>query len=140
MRSYTDEDIINHAANVTTLAQLLRSLGLIPAGGNYINMKRNLQRLTVDTSHWTGQGWNKDQQLKDWSEYTSVDSLKKILVKERGHRCERCRRTMWLGEPIPLQAHHVDGDRTHNVRTNLLLLCLNCHGLTGNWRGRNKKK
>ena len=52
------------------MAECLRQLGLKPVGGNFANMKRNLQRLDIKAEHWTGQGWNKGQQLKDWSDYS----------------------------------------------------------------------
>lgn len=137
-RAYTDQDIITHAANVKSLAGLLKKLNLKVVGGNYINMKRLLQKLKVDCSHWTGQGWNKDQQLKDWSDYTKVAHLKGHLIKERGHACEECERKTWNKTPIPLEVHHLDGDRTNNKLLNLELLCCNCHAQTDNWR--NKKR
>lgn len=78
-KNYRDIDIIKYAQEVKSLAGLLKKLGLVPAGGNYDNMRRNIQRLNVDTSHWAGQGWTKEHQEKNWSEYTGYDSLKKIL-------------------------------------------------------------
>ena len=133
-RDYTDEDVINHAKEVFSMRQLFIKLGLKAVGGNYANMRRLLQRLEVDTSHWTGQGWNKDKQLKDWSEYTRVSNLKKHLVSERGTTCEVCENESWLSKPIPLEVHHLDGDRTNNSLENLQLLCPNCHSQTDNWR------
>lgn len=135
-RNYTDEDVIRQARNVTSLRQLLKALNLKEAGGNYSNMKKTLQRLNVDTSHWTGQAWNKNQQLKNWSDYSRASRLKPHLVKERGHKCERCERTEWMSESIPLEIEHIDGDKTNNDKTNLLLLCCNCHALTPTWRRR----
>lgn len=41
--------------------------------------------------------------------------------------------------PIPLELHHVDGNRFNNAIQNLLLLCPNCHALTNNYRARNIK-
>ena len=137
-RDYTDEDVINAAREVKSMSQLLGKLNLIKAGGNFANMKSTLQKLKVDCSHWTGQAWNKDQQLKDWSEYSKVANLKRHLVKKRGHSCENCKNDLWLDKPIPLEVHHIDGDRTNNELINLSLLCCNCHSLTENWR--NKKK
>ncbi len=139
-RNYTDEDIIRNAKNVKSLGDLLRSLDLKVAGGNYANMKRILQRLNLDCSHWTGQGWNKGQRTKDWSQYTRIKSLKLHLIRERSHQCENCRREKWEGEDIPLEVDHVDGDRTNNKEENLKLLCCNCHALTPTWRGRNNIK
>ena len=45
---------------------------------------------------------------------------------------------MWMGEKIPLEVHHKNGDRTKNNEENLELLCCNCHALTDNWRNRNR--
>lgn len=135
-KSYTDQDILNNVPNVINMRQLLVSVGLQPKGGNYANMKRKLQQLGCDTSHWTGQAWNKDQQLKDWSEYTRASRLKPHLIRSRGHQCELCQLEEWLELPISLEIHHVDGDRTHNNPDNLQLLCPNCHATTDNWRNR----
>lgn len=135
---YTDDDVIREAAKVTTLAGLLKALGLRTAGGNYGNMKRKLQRLNVDTSHWTGQSWSKGQQLKDWSSYSKGVNLKPHLVAVKSGRCDGCGLSEWRGSQIPLEVHHKDGDRTNNHIDNLELLCCNCHALTDTWRRANK--
>ena len=114
----------------------MKKLDLIQAGGNYIHLKRNLQRLDVDCSHWTGQGWNKNEQLKDWQDYTRNSCIKKHLIKERGHKCEKCGSINWLGVEIPLELHHEDGNRTNMNKDNLKLYCPNCHSLTPNFRKR----
>ena len=41
-----------------------------------------------------------------------------------------------MGKEIPLEVHHVDGDRLNNELTNLQLLCPNCHAQTDNYCGR----
>ena len=135
-RNYTDQDIIDKSKEVESLFGLLRALNLKPVGGNFINMKRNLQRLKVNTDHWKGQGWSLDKQLKDYSEYTRASNIKPHLVRERGNKCQKCKLTHWLNEPIVLEIHHLDGDRTNNSGENLELLCPNCHSITDNWRGR----
>ena len=65
---------------------------------------------------------------------------KAILIYERGHRCESCSNTEWLGDPIPLELEHVDGNNKNQVKENLLLLCPNCHAKTSTYRGRNAKR
>lgn len=138
-REYTDEDVVRNAAKVKSLAGLLKSLDLKCAGGNYANMKSTLQRLEVDCSHWTGQGWNKDQRLKDWSEYSKVSRIKLHLINDRGHKCENCGLEEWQDKMIPLEVDHINGDRTDNRKNNLKLLCCNCHALTPTWRNRIRK-
>ena len=138
-REYSDQDIIDNAKNVKSIAGLLRSLNLVPVGGNYRSIKRKLQKLNVDTSHWTGQAWSKDQRKKDWSQYTKASRLKKHLICEKGHKCQSCDLTHWQNQLISLEVHHIDGDASNNIKDNLQLLCPNCHSFTENFRGRKNK-
>lgn len=64
------------------------------------------------------------------------------LLKEgyKEHRCEKCLNTEWLGNPIPLELHHIDGNRDNNVIENFQLLCPNCHSFTDSYRGKNTRK
>ena len=139
-KEYKDEDVIAFSKDVFSIAQLLRKLNLKEAGGNYAHIKKTLQRLKIDTSHWKGQGWSKDQQKKNWSEYSKAGHFKKHLLKERGHKCECCGLTKWRKYPIVLEIHHVDGDRTNNNYENLKILCCNCHAMTDNWRNKRTQK
>ena len=65
--------------------------------------------------------------------------LREELIKIRGHKCEDCGLTEWKNQPIPLEAHHIDGDKCNNTLENLLLLCPNCHTLTSNYGSKNIK-
>lgn len=64
--------------------------------------------------------------------------LKQKLLEDKIKEwcCEECERTMWRGRPIPLELHHVNGDRFDNRLKNLQLLCPNCHALTDNNAGK----
>jgi len=50
--------------------------------------------------------------------------------------CEWCGISEWLGEPLSVALHHVNGDRLDNRIENLVLLCPNCHSQTDNFGGR----
>ncbi len=85
---------------------------------------------------------------KDVSEYLvegrliSGHRLKTLLLRDglKSHCCENCGRTKWLGQAIPLELHHIDGNRGNNKHDNLQLLCANCHALTPNNSGKGIKR
>jgi transposase-like protein len=52
-------------------------------------------------------------------------------------RCERCGISEWMGEPLTIALHHINGDRMDNRIENLELLCPNCHSQTETFSGRN---
>jgi len=70
------------------------------------------------------------------------DHLKRRLLAAGllPRRCERCGIDEWLGDPLSLQLHHVNGDGRDNRLENLQILCPNCHSQTGSWGGRNGKR
>ena len=51
----------------------------------------------------------------------------------RGRKCENCGLEEWLGQPINLEIHHIDGNHYNNDLSNLQLLCPNCHSYTDNY-------
>jgi biotin operon repressor len=68
-------------------------------------------------------------------------NIKNRLVREglkAGH-CELCGLVEWLGRPLSLCLHHVNGDGLDNRLENLQLLCPNCHSQTENFGGRNRR-
>ena len=107
------------------------------------SLHRMYEEMGLDTSHFLGQGWNKNNYA--YETFTSGTYKKngsttlKPLINLRGHRCECCGLTEWLGKPITLEIHHINGDRLDNSLENLQLLCPNCHSCTDNWRGRSRK-
>lgn len=137
-KNYTDDQVKSAVKNNTCIAGVLRELGLQTRGGNYYTVKRKISLLEIDCSHFnnSNQTWNKDLKLKDWSNYNANSQLKKHLIKHLGHKCQKCLTSVWYDEPVALELHHNDGDRTNNNITNLQLLCPNCHAQTHNWRGK----
>lgn len=65
-------------------------------------------------------------------------SLRAYLLRTRKHVCNGCGLREWLGELIPLQVDHVDGNSDNNHQENLRLLCANCHALTPTYGALNK--
>jgi hypothetical protein len=139
-RKYTDQDIIHAVSSSKSIAELCRQLGLKPVGGNYGTMHRHITRLKLDTSHFLDQAINLDREFKPFDNLGKTTSIRKRLIKERGYQCECCGLSQWFDHPIMIELHHVDGDRWNNDRSNLQLLCPNCHAMTDNWRNRNRKR
>lgn len=65
-------------------------------------------------------------------------SIKRYLLDTRGHSCERCKMSEWMGQPITIEMDHVDGNHQNNDFSNLRLLCPNCHSQTPTYKNRNK--
>jgi hypothetical protein len=68
--------------------------------------------------------------------------LKRKLLEDglKKRRCEQCELTEWIGMPIPIELHHINGDRFDNRFGNLKLLCPNCHALTDNHAGKGSNR
>lgn len=71
--------------------------------------------------------------------HVSSHLLKLRLIDDglREHKCESCGRRKWNGCKIPIELHHVDGNRFNNDFGNLQILCPNCHALTDTNSGKN---
>lgn len=68
--------------------------------------------------------------------------IKARLIREglKDDRCEICGLDEWLGRPLGLELHHVNGEGNDNRLENLMLLCGNCHSQTDNWGGRGTRR
>jgi 5-methylcytosine-specific restriction endonuclease McrA len=151
-RSWTDSDLITSVVDATSMAQVLRRLGLRTAGGNYEQIRTRMKALRLDTSHWTGQAHLRGksnphvprrslESILRRDVFYQSNKLRKRLIRERLLEpiCSYCGGAEWLGRPIPLELDHVDGDKTNNQLENLRLICPNCHALTPTYRGKNAK-
>lgn len=68
------------------------------------------------------------------------DSLRRFLVKEAENKCTLCGWSVpnpFSGK-VTLNVDHVDGDSTNNTRSNLVVLCCNCHTLTPTYNNLNR--
>ena len=156
-RSFTNEQYVKAVKNSISWHQVFKYLNLKVGGSQYIKMKQIATELNVDTSHFLGQGWNKNN-ISGFLKHKTI-SLSEILIKNSNflntHRlklklikkgiktrmCEICNLTEWNNKPIPIQLDHINGDRTDNRIENLRILCPNCHAQTPTYcRGKLKSK
>lgn len=151
-RKYTDEELTIAVQESRSWSQVLKRIGLKAGGGSYDHVKLIAERLELDSSHFTGKGWNVgmvfrpgkhyslDEILVENSTYGS-HKLRLRLIKEGVFeaKCSKCCGTVWQGEPIPLELDHINGVNDDHRIDNLRLLCPNCHAQTSTYCGKNKK-
>lgn len=155
-RSWSDEDLIVAVKASRSIRQVIMKLGLIPAGGNYVQVKQAIKKLGLDTDHFTGQGWYKGWE-SGYKREERIRDLHAVLVKgsrvqsyglkkrlfNAGLKQPKCELCGWskMSEDgrIPVELDHINGDRNDNRIENLRVLCPNCHSLQPTHRGRNKK-
>lgn len=128
----SEEEYREAVANSISLTGVCKYLGIIPAGGNFQTIKNNIAKYNLDTSHFLGQAHNLGKIFIETP--VARSTIKKRLIKERGHQCEKCKNTTWFDIPITLEVEHIDGNSTNNDFKNLLLYCPNCHSQTPTWR------
>lgn len=146
----SDEEFIRFVKQSTSIRNLIQNMRLIAAGGNYRTCYKRIEQLDLDTSHFTGQAWNKGKYhgpkkpIEDYlsnKHYMASYKLKSRLISEGifEHKCSSCNLTEWLGEPIPIELDHIDGNHQNNNLSNLRILCPNCHARTPTYRGKKLK-
>ena len=59
--------------------------------------------------------------------------IEKWIKSQKGEQCWQCgwKEVSLFTKRIPLHIHHIDGHYMNNRPENLMLLCPNCHSLTG---------
>jgi predicted RNA-binding Zn-ribbon protein involved in translation (DUF1610 family) len=149
---YSKEVISDAVAKSKSVANVLRLLGISPSsGGMNAHIKKRIKFFEIDSSHFTGQGWNKgrkSRQKLSWQERLVLarrdikeDSTKlREAMIESGieYQCDSCGCfPVWEGKPLTLETDHKNGNNIDNRKENLRFLCPNCHSQTSNFRYKN---
>lgn len=76
--------------------------------------------------------------------YSSLDVLKtdrsrgNYLRKESGNICFVCGISNWNNKKLKMELDHIDGNHLNNTKSNLRLICPNCHSQTDTYKAKNK--
>jgi len=84
--------------------------------------EKNLEKANVGLLN----GTLNDREARNW--------FRKISDK----KCSICKRTHWMGKPIPLIVDHVDGNHNNNHIENLRMVCCNCDAQLPTYKSKNK--
>ena len=144
-RRYSDAELREAVANSFTIKGVLERLGLnSESSGNYINIKKNITALGINTSHFGRKEDNLSKTPGPNFRLQTSDILKRdsgrtsrvvrnriISEKLLDYKCVKCGNAgEWEGDCITLELDHINGDRDDNRLENLRFLCPNCHSQT----------
>lgn len=141
--------------NSRSLSEVLEKVGL-KTSSSTITLKRIITEYNLSTDKFEENRKYRKHELavlKSKSTYdlesklhkgvkTSSHKLKIKLIESglKECKCEMCGLSQWIGRPMKLQLHHMDGDHLNNELSNLQLLCPNCHSMTDNFGVYNSKR
>ena len=153
-KRWDTEKLASAVKTSQSIRQVIYRLGLVPAGGNYDQIKKYIKKNNLDTSHFRGKAWNRGLRgigkpfvftsdiLREGSSFQSY-KLKSRLFSEglKKPACEECGWARMSDDGrVPVELDHINGIRSDNRLENLRILCPNCHSLKPTHRGKNKNK
>ena len=147
-----DEEFINLVKKSKSIGQVLAFFGLENKGSNYKTVRRRIDELKIDTSHFDvsykkmiSANMKKviplEQVLIKNSTYNRK-SLKKRIIKEKllPNNCLICGLNKWNGKDLSLILDHINGDSKDNRLQNLRLVCPNCNSQLETHCGKHNRK
>lgn len=144
---YTPEELIRAVIKSMSYAEVLRMLNVPWSGGNQMHLKKKIEKLAVDTSHFKHQGWSKGQSSslkKSWQEVLVLrpqfsgrakSYVLRRALEESGvaYECAKCQINVWNDKELGLEVDHVNSQNWDDRKENLQFLCPNCHSQKTAW-------
>ena len=147
------ERLAEIVAGETTMAGVVRRLGLSIQGCHYTSLKQRIAFDGIDSSHIPkGKDSNAGRKFPDTGMPLEIMMVKDSPFSRNGvrHRlissgiipyvCQTCgQEPMWRGKKLALVLDHINGVNNDHRKENLRFLCPNCNSQTDTFCGRHKK-
>lgn len=146
--AFSKEELQQFCKESESYREVAVKIGYNPNGGSCIaTIKEMVSLYGFDTSHFRGMAHTKNIGKKKTpteaylnNEVRITSHKLRLRLLEEGYfenKCTCCGLSEWLGQPIPLELHHKDGDKNNNILSNLELRCPNCHYFTETYKSKN---
>lgn len=152
---YTKEEIEAMLEQSSSVSDFMKRLGYVNYQGNSRNtvrkvieklgllekleaLKRNSIRIRMKKLALSN-SLSAENILSEDSDIDRV-TVKRFILRNNliEYKCQKCgNEANWLGEPLTLQLHHINGNSRDNRLENLCWLCPNCHSQTDNFGSKN---
>jgi len=148
--TYSYQQVVDACKVSFCIRDVCKTLNVPFRGKDATAVKNYISSNDINISHFN-RYLNKSNKkpLKDYllNKYPVDGTQLKLRLINEGifiHMCYECNRSVWkkdnINVPIPLELHHINGNNIDNTITNLKLLCSNCHALTPNYCGKNRRQ
>ena len=145
--SCTDDEFKRIILSSKNYSDALRKFGYARAhGGSYVTIKKRIEKLNIDTSHFNT--YNKEMKFFSNDEIFVKNSPFKGQIRRRvlrdnlvPYKCAKCGNLgEWMGRPLTLTLDHINGDHNDNRIENLQFICPNCDSQQDTYCYKNKHK
>ncbi len=120
-RRWDDHTLSLAVSESKSIRQVIQKVGLIPAGGNYVQIQERITVLKLDTSHFTVYTWNKGLRGR----YLPLIPLKDILVRNSKFQSFKLKKRLFIENLKNHFVNYVDGmkyRKTAAFHWNLIIL------------------